>query len=833
MRRRDLLHGIGVAGSTWGFGRASAGIKTPALTKAAEKELVAALAVQGASPGLRLTRFEGSHPTAATDIPFPANTAGGTATLVLPGITIACDVRAAPARDRRDAHDIDVTFRVVRGRLANASVAVTLTIRRWSRDAYVVIPGAIYGGNRFASRHIPYPPLASEPSDIGPHVPPIASDIPRLNSQPGESGVVLTAVDAALPAIGVRVPGSDDETTSGHGFILLGDPSTSVGLTGLSIAENIDRTSATLSIASPGVRPDVRYGLCNGRVPSFDQGADLKPGSTVGMRMRLLSFACPDVQTLFDRLYEARRDRVGRAKLRHALPLSAAKRMIEERLVVDQWTDLPGIFMTRSPTALGDPSPENFSRESTFRTGADGAMALAVPAMSSGGADARRRAAAVLDFQLTGQAASGLFHAASNSVDWWDEGEGAPPPTGIEAAGGTSARSTARMGAKSTDARGPRGRRWTHIGRSVEALHLACRQILLSRKIDPAYRAPDHWRAGVERAANAVVRLWNKYQQLGQYINCDTGDVVIGGSTAGALAPAALVLVARVLETARYDKPAAAMADAFYTKFVRAGLTLGGAPAALQSPDSRSAAGLLESFVALGETTGEEIWFARAAEVAHQLATWVVAWDVPLPSKSTLGKMDARTTGAVLVSAQDKWALPGFAGLSGDALFRLYRATGQVSYLELLRETVHNSSGYVDPEDRRPDVDSKSGWVAGRISMGDAMGAPGDVPAASPAGTAQAICLMAGADIPSIYVQPDTGFFFPFDHIEARLKQRNATTTVISITNPTRFEAELRVFAELDGERSRPLDPFPMWGARMLTVGPAATAELEIPRAPR
>jgi hypothetical protein len=89
---------------------------------------------------------------------------------------------------------------------------------------------------------------------------------------------------------------------------------------------------------------------------------------------------------------------------------------------------------------------------------------------------------------------------------------------------------------------------------------------------------------------------------------------------------------------------------------------------------------------------------------------------------------------------------------------------------------------------------------------------------------------MAATDIPSIYVQPDTGFLFPFDHVDARVSLRSATRTTISITNPTRFEAELRVFSELDSERSRPLDLFPMWGAQTVTVGPGATVDVEIPR---
>jgi hypothetical protein len=89
---------------------------------------------------------------------------------------------------------------------------------------------------------------------------------------------------------------------------------------------------------------------------------------------------------------------------------------------------------------------------------------------------------------------------------------------------------------------------------------------------------------------------------------------------------------------------------------------------------------------------------------------------------------------------------------------------------------------------------------------------------------------MTATDIPSIYVQPDTGFLFPFDHVDARVKQRSETQITIRVTNPTRFEAELRIFSEVDADRSRPLDLFPLWGARSLTLAAGATEDLELPR---
>ncbi len=820
MRRRGFLQGIGFGGIAWAL-RPEPGVSPRAALAAREprRSLAASLSDGGVTLGLRLTRFDQSNVAATSDVQMPAPS--GSAKLVLGDTTVSCRSRVVPARDRPDATDIEVSFKVLRGRLPNASLAVTLSIGRWSRDAYLLIPGAVYAGNRFASRHISFPPLLSEPSDIGPHVPAILTDVPRLNNQPGESSIALGAADVAVPTIGIRLPGAGPD--SGFGLLVLAEPATSIGQVGLLVVENADRSAATLSICAPSVRPGVRYALCNGRAPSNDRGADLDMGTSVTLRLRVWGFACPDVKTLFDRWFDSRRDRVGPVKLPHDVPLSTGRHLIEEHLMRDQWADVPGVFATRPPTAVNGPTGGT-RIESTFWTGADGALALALPTMASGAGDARKRAAAILDFQFRGQAPSGFFHAVSTGSVWWDEGQGPPDGQGTPGERGAGGRGPVGMG------RGSRGRRWTHVGRNAEAMYMACKQILLLERIEPTFRLPDPWRTGLARAADGFVRLWNRYEQLGQYLNADTGDIAVGGSTAGALAPAALARAARILDQEVYLRTAIAVADALYARFVKSGLTLGGAPAALQCPDSRSASGLLESFVTLAETTGDSMWFDRAAEAAHQLASWIVAWDVALPPSSTLGKLGARTTGAVLSSAQDKWALPGFAGLSGDAFFRLYRATGRTAYLELLRETVRNSTGYIATADRQAGAETPPGWVAGRIAIGDASGSPGEVPGATPAGTAQASCLLIATEIPSIYIQPDTGFVFAFDHVEARVTQRTVAHTRISVHNPTRFEAEVRILSELDRHRMTPLDPFPLWGARTLTLGAGATDEIEFAR---
>src|SRR5450432_4500718 len=92
----------------------------------------------------------------------------------------ALHLRAAAVAGARDAVDLFATFGPKKS-TPDPGAGLGLEFGVWSPDNYVLLPGGCYAGNRFASRFVGYPPLLTEPADIGPHVPPIVSDIPRLN----------------------------------------------------------------------------------------------------------------------------------------------------------------------------------------------------------------------------------------------------------------------------------------------------------------------------------------------------------------------------------------------------------------------------------------------------------------------------------------------------------------------------------------------------------------------------------------------------------------------------------------------------------------------------
>ena len=169
----------------------------------------------------------------------------------------------------------------------------------------------------------------------------------------------------------------------------------------------------------------------------------------------------------------------------------------------------------------------------------------------------------------------------------------------------------------------------------------------------------------------------------------------MGGSSSAGMAPAALAHAAAYFKEPSYLQIAEESALHYFERFVQVGLTCGGPGDALQCPDSESAAALLESFVTLYEATRDRAWIARARAAAHLLASWVISYDAPPAGRGCPPPGSIRATGAVFTDAQNRSGAPGYVLSSGAALFRLYRATGDVALLELLRDTAHNLAQYL------------------------------------------------------------------------------------------------------------------------------------------
>jgi len=689
-----------------------------------------------------------------------------------------CNVTSSPVLDRPDAIDITARFRLTAGQSEQTSVGISLTFEKWSSDRYVVLPSAVYAGNRFDARAIPYPPIL--PAEArGVDVPPIITDVPRLNIGEGPSRIQQLTRDLSTPAAGFFDPGTR------RGFWLLTNPQTYLGDSGIDLEESGDRSQATLMVMAPGVREGLRFEGNRFGKTSEDRGANFTAGEEVTIRLRLFSFDCPDIPALFDRFVDIRKYLTGPVALTHGLPFSAAWAIQEEKYNRDNWAEDDGYY------SVG--LRENVHQ--SWQIGWVGGLMATHPLLMAGSEVSYERALRTFDFAFSGQGESGLFYGCGDGKRWYGD-----------------------------DFRNMDDTRFHLIRKSADTLYFLLKQFDLLDK--QGHAVPPSWDNGTKRCADAFVRLWNTYGQLGQFADAGTGEILIGGSTSAGIAPAGLALAYQRYGNADYLRVAEASANQFYERDVLAGITTGGPGEILQCPDSESAFGLLESFVVLYEATGERHWADRAEDMARQCASWCVSYDWPFPEWSLFGKMGMKAAGSVWANVQNKHSAPGICTLSGDSLWKLYRATGDQLYLEMLRETAHNITQYLSREDR-PVGDMPSGWINERVNLSDWDNNIGGIFRGSC--WCEVSCMLTYAEIPGLYVQTDTGLIVAFDHIDVTIESHDADGMTINITNPTAYYAQVRIFSEKASEVSQPIGQNALWGRQTLSLQSGETQALYLP----
>jgi hypothetical protein len=314
------------------------------------------------------------------------------------------------------------------------------------------------------------------------------------------------------------------------------------------------------------------------------------------------------------------------------------------------------------------------------------------------------------------------------------------------------------------------------------------------------------WEDAAKRLAEAFVKTWKENGQFGTYVNAETGQIIIFNSTSGAIAPGGLALAGRYFHEPEFLEVAKASAQFYYNRdVVKLGLTGGHCGDTLQDADSESAYGFLESMMALYDVTRNPAWLAKARDVANLGATWTLSYDEEFPPGSTLNELQAHVAGAVFASVQNKHAAPGICTASGDYLFKLYRATGERRYADLLNDIDHAHSEVMDTPGR-----PTTGWGSGssmeRIQPtdGDGKRAIGQILHTSNGWTEGNGLLMA-LEIPGIYARTDKDELYVFDAVDVKTLHRDQAGRRLEITNPTRFDAKVAIFAESSQHSQQPL----------------------------
>ena len=661
--------------------------------------------------------------------------------------------------------DLECTFRLTRGTAGSAGIGVAIGFADWSPDNYVLLPSAVYDSNNFAIWDIKYPPFWSEPSQFRADMPTTATPVPCLSAD--RTRLEQTTGDTAVPCMGFY------SAARQQGFLLLTTQGTRFGNSGLTVETNADRSSARFLVAAPCVR-EFRQAHCYA-VPSGDRAANWQPGDCVTLRLSLCLFAAPRLQTLFDRFCEIRKAPLNPSVPTHELPFSAAWKILEAKYNRDNWDESLGYFRmapNADTTFAVSDNPLCF----LWQLGWVGGGIATLPLSSQGSARSQHRAWRNLEMLFERTAApSGFFYGIGDGENFYGDGIDGPHPQHLHM-----------------------------VRKSADALLLAFKHFDLFRKQGRVI--PPLWIANTRRLADAFVRLWEHSSQFGQFVDVETGDLLIGGSAAGAIAPAGLARASLFFEEPRYLRIAAEAARKYYQDFVLRGLTTGGPGEILSAPDSESAFAMLESFVTLLELTADRQWLEPAHDLLRQCATWVVSYDYQFPPGATLANRQAHTTGTVFANVQNKCACPGICTLSGDSLLRLWRATGDALALDLLRDIAHGLPQYLSRENRPLGGSMQPGWMCERVNLGDWEGSQGIGGNLFGSCWPEVSLMLTTMEIPGLYVQPDSGFFQVFDHVLAETIGHHNDSLTLNLTNPTRFDAEVKVLCEASTSCARPLE---------------------------
>jgi hypothetical protein len=325
-------------------------------------------------------------------------------------------------------------------------------------------------------------------------------------------------------------------------------------------------------------------------------------------------------------------------------------------------------------------------------------------------------------------------------------------------------------------------------------LYMAQRQFELMES--KGEKVPSTWLSGLQKEADAMVRLWDKYGQFGQWLDVETGDICVGGSTSGAIVCGGLALASQTFHNPDYLAVAEKAAEKYYRDFVLKGYTTGGPGEILSAPDSESAFALFESFMTLYEVTKNKKWLTFSSDLLPICAGWTVSYDYVFPENSAMGKIDARSCGSVWANVANKHSAPGICTWSGDCLLKYFRATGDKRAIELLTDIAHGLPQYISRADH-PIGDMTPGGICERVNLSDWEGRQnvgGNI--FGTCSWVEAAALLTVTQLPGVYIQADKGFFAVFDNIHADLLETNKKGMRLRLSNPTPFPANVKVFSE-------------------------------------
>lgn len=647
--------------------------------------------------------------------------------------------------------DVSHTFKLEKGTAQETAVSLNFMFENWTTDNYVIIPSAAYNGNRFEVLKYGYPPLFKK-EDYKVEMPVTITDIPRLNNEVGESRMDFNTGDMSTPAMGIYFPHQK------KGIWILTEQETNLGNSVLSFVENRDRTKAEFMISAPCVR-EKKYGMTR-LSPSEETGVDWKSGDETAIKAKIFTFENLNSPADLMSCFLSIRKKVGSSAIVDQIPFSAAFKLMEDQQNKEWWDEKNNLY------TFGG---EGWNMK--FQLGWVGGCMVTYPLTLIGEEKSKDRSFKNYNrVIIESQAKSGFYYSCGNGKQWCSDCFSEPFPDNL-----------------------------LLLRKDADALFHFYKYCLAQKAVNSNWKMPNQWKQPLNKFAGAFVTLWNKYGQFGQFIDIETGEIKVGGSNSAVMAIGGLALAYEFEKNPVYLETAKKAARYYYQNFTQKGISTGGPSEILQNNDSESSFATLESFMTLYEVTNEKEWLNYAEKAAAFCSTWLVSYDYKFPTASIFGKLDMRTTGAVWASTQNKHGGPGICTLSGDSLLKLYRATSNPIYIEMIGDLAHNIVQYIAREDR-PIGQLHPGWINERVNLSDWEGKDQIGGIFNGNTWAQTSAMLTVAEIPGIYINATTNKIQVFDHVKAKMMGKK-----LLISNTTKFDATVSVFVDKNPSQKYPM----------------------------
>ncbi len=647
-----------------------------------------------------------------------------------------------------DGIELLLTCKNKNEKVASAGIALAFDIYDWSTDHYVMIPAAVYNGNRNRIVDREYAQGLDRSELYNKDLPLTTCAVPQLSPVSGMfSRIEVNSSNTTTPAICFF------DKRKNKAFFIFSEQGIQIGNEildhGFIIEENSDRSVATLVISAPGVRERKPEFIGFGESP--DRGINWNTGDELTIRLKVYAFNCPDIPFFLDRFMTLRKSMTGENEPRHLVPLSEIFNIMTKNIDKRFYESDSANFYC----------PENAN---WISFGWIGGLMNTFPMLLLNDEIHHRRVASTFDFAIPrAQGKSGYFYGALN-----DDGK--------------------VFGREGYD-------EFPEIvltRKNADLLFWMIKQLMVLKAQELENIINPQWKESLRILADAFVYTWKHHGQWGNFLNNETGDVAVYNTTSGALAVGGLALAAEYYNNPEYLEIAKEAAEYYYQEdFLKKGMTTGGCADILQNADSETAVAFMTSLMTLYEYTKESKWLIRSQSLANLCATWTVSYDYWLPEDTPLAKLGAKLTGAVWASTQNKHGAPGFCTQAGESLFKIYRETGDIRYAKLLYDIIHAYAEGIQP----------NGQITERLTYCDAdsRGSRGD---GGKTGWNETNGAMMAAEIPGIYLRTDTNRIFVFDHVEANVLKRENNLVLLEIYNPTKAKANIKILAE-DGTKSK------------------------------